>query len=187
MTAVVLEQERALVAIVPIDPGAFAVLCDQHVDRVYAYAWQCLHDRLAAEGAVTETFHRAVQNVSRHDWRDLPVTAWLFQIASHVIAARYRQPATLPREATGELRDRVPEPAAQVLRAEQPRALQMAVAALPLLQQQVLSLYYGQDLCDREIAVILERSEGTIKQALYRARRRLRHSLVARADDEDRR
>lgn len=185
MTAVVLEQERVLIATAHIDPGAFAVLYAQHVDRVYAYAWHSLHDRMAAEDVVAETFERAFQNLSRYEWRGVPFSAWLYRIASRAIAARYRQPTTLPLEAAGDLPDHDSGPVALALRAEQRRALHMAVAALPLLQHQVLSLYYGQDLCCREIAVILGRSEGAIKQALHRARRRLRHRLAARAGDEE--
>ncbi len=185
MTAVVREQERTLVMAARIDPGAFAVLYAQHVDRVYAYAWHSLHDRMAAEDVVAETFERAVQNLSRYEWRGVPFSAWLYRIASRAIAARYRQPTTLPLEAAADLPDRDAGPVALALRAEQRCDLQMAVAALPLLQQQVLGLYYGQDLCCREMAVILERSEGAIRQALYRARRRLRHRLAARAGDEE--
>ena len=105
-------------------------------------------------------------------------------MASQAIATRYRQSTTLPLEAAGGQPDRDPGPAALALCAERRHTLRTAVAALPLLQHQVLSLYYGQDLCYREIARILERNEGAIKQALDRARRRLQHRLAAAAGDE---
>lgn len=185
MTTPVLKQKRALVAATHTDPGAFAVLYEHHVDRVYAYAWHCLHDGMAAEDVVAETFDRALHHLPPYAWSDGISSTWLYRMASQAIATRYRPSTTLPLEAAGGRPDRDPGPAARALHRERRRALQTAVAALPLLQHQVLSLYYGQDLCCREIAVILGRSEGAIKQALHRARRRLRHRLAARAGDEE--
>lgn len=185
MTALVLEHERTLIAAAQADPRAFAVLYERHVDRVYAYAFQRLHDPMAADDVVSETFYRALQNLSRYEWRGVPFAAWLYRIAGHALATRYRQPATLPLDADGDLQDRDPGPEARALRREQRRTLHTAIALLPLLERQVVSLRYGQGLRYREIALLLERTEGAIKQGLYRARRHLSDDLCSWASDHD--
>jgi len=185
MTALVLEHERTLIAAAQADPRAFAVLYERHVDRVYAYALHGLHDPMAAEDVVSETFYRALQNLSRYEWRGVPFAAWLYRIAGNTMATRYRQPTTLPLDADGDLQDRDPGPEALALRSEQRRTLQTAIAMLPLLERQVLSLRYGQGLCYRDIALILERTEGAIKQVLYRARRHLYDDLCSWASDDE--
>ena len=55
--------------------------------------------------------------------------------------------------------------------------MRAAVAALPVLQRQVVVLRYRHDLQHKEIARILGCSEGTSKQLLHRARMRLRRVL----------
>jgi RNA polymerase sigma-70 factor, ECF subfamily len=185
MTALVLEHERTLIAAAQADPGAFSVLYERHVDRVYAYALHSLHDPMAAEDVVSETFYRALQNLSRYEWRGVPFAAWLYRIASNALATRYRQPATLPLDADGDLQDRDPGPEAQALRREQRRTLHTAIALLPLLERQVLSLRYGQGLCYRDIALLLGRTEGAVKQGLYRARRHLSDDLCSWASDDE--
>jgi RNA polymerase sigma-70 factor, ECF subfamily len=185
MTALVLEHERTLIAAAQADPGAFSVLYERHVARVYADALHSLHDPMAAEDVVSETFYRALANLSRYEWRGVPFSAWLYRIASNALATRYRQPATLPLDADGDLQDCDPGPETLALRREQRRALHTAIALLPLPERQVLSLRYGQGLRYREMALILERTEGAIKQGLYRARRSLYDDLCSWARDDE--
>lgn len=178
------EREHTLVAAAQNDPGAFAALYEQHVARIHAYALRCVHDGMAADDVVSETFHRALENLARYEWRGAPFSAWLFRIARNAIATRYRRAPTLPLEAADSLQDRDPGPEATMLRSEQRREVQAAVAALPSLQHQAVRLHYGQGLRTREIALMLGRSEGTIKQLLHRARRRMHQRLATGADDE---
>ena len=66
----------------------------------------------------------------------------------------------------------VSEPDVDVLR---------AVASLSAIHRAVVALYYFEDLSVAEIARVLGRSEGSVKVALYRARR----SLAAMLGEED--
>lgn len=179
MTAVLREREHSLIAAAQDDPGAFAAIYEQQVDHIYSYALHCLHDRMAAEDVVSETFGRAFENLARYEWRGVPVSAWLFRIASNAIVSHYRRMSTLPLDAAVYLQDGGPGPEEALLRSERQREVRAAVAALPLSQQQAVSLRYGQDLSYREIALILGRTEGTVKQLLHRARRGMQRRLAA--------
>jgi RNA polymerase sigma-70 factor (ECF subfamily) len=48
---------------------------------------------------------------------------------------------------------------------------------LPLKQRTALALYYVGDLTEREVAEVMQVSEGTVKQHLHRARQTLRETL----------
>jgi RNA polymerase sigma-70 factor (ECF subfamily) len=50
---------------------------------------------------------------------------------------------------------------------------------LPLKQRTALALYYVGDLTEREVAAVMNVSEGTVKQHLHRARQTLRETLEA--------
>ena len=56
--------------------------------------------------------------------------------------------------------------------------LDRAIAALPVRQHQVVTLYYIADLPVKEIARSLRVSEGTVKSQLHDARSRLRTALT---------
>ncbi len=139
---------------------------------------RCLHDRMAAEDVVSETFERAITYLPRYEWRGLPFRAWLYRIAGNAIAGRARHATTVALDDAPERADDAPGPEDALLRGERDRALMAVVSALPLVQRQVVLLRYGEDLAVKDIALVLGRSEGAVKASLYRAQRTL-HRLLA--------
>lgn len=176
--------ERKLVEAARDDPIAFESLYTRHVDAIYAYALQRVRDAMAAEDVVSETFYRALENLDRYEWRGVPFSAWLYRIASNVIAARYRREPPVPLEAADEMHDEAVGPEQSLLDGERQRALMAAVDLLPAEQQQAVILRYGHDLRNKEIAYIMGRSEGAVKQLLHRAIGRLQRRLDASGEGQ---
>ncbi len=172
------DDERKLIEAVQSDPRLFDRLYEQHVDAIYAYAFNRLRDAAAAEDIVSETFFRAFENLNRFEWRGVPFSAWLYRIASNAVAARFRHDPPAPLEAASDLQDGGPGPEQWLLRGERGRELRAAIACLPPEQQQVVFLRYGQELRNKEIATIMERSEGAVKQLLHRAMQGLQRRLT---------
>jgi RNA polymerase sigma-70 factor (ECF subfamily) len=177
------EHERRLVEAAREDPVAFGALYEQHVDAIYAYAWHRVRDDTVAQDVVSETFHRALENLGRYQWRGVPFSAWLYRIASNVIAARYRHEPAIHLDEADHLHDDGIGPEQSLLLGERRRELLAAVAALPADQQQAVILRYGQGLRNKEIAHIMGRSEGAVKQLLHRAIEGL-HRRLAVAEAE---
>ncbi len=177
------EQERRLVEEARANPVAFGTLYERHVDAIYAYALHRVRDSTAAEDVVSETFHRALENLDRYEWRGVPFSAWLYRIASNVIAARYRREPAGPLDEVSDLHDDDDGPEQSLIIGERRKELLTAVAGLPSDQQQVVILRYGQDLRNKEIAHIMGRSEGAVKQLLHRAIHGLQRRLAAPRDE----
>lgn len=96
---------------------------------------------------------------------------WLFTIARRVLVNRLREqyrpeaePPPVPDGPEDTFVDRV--------------ELVAGLAALPLLEREVLVLFHLQDLSLRECAAVLEVPPGTVKSRLFRARRMLRDRLL---------
>lgn len=58
--------------------------------------------------------------------------------------------------------------------------LYQAVEGLPSKYQQVIDLYYFQDMTVKEVATVLGRSQSLVKITLYRGRNQLRKALEER-------
>src|SRR5579862_6207816 len=94
-----LEIERKLVEAARSSPVAFGALYERYVDAIYSYALHRVGDTTVAEDIVSETFHRALENIQSFEWRGVAFSAWLYRIASNVIAARFRrEPVTSGEE-----------------------------------------------------------------------------------------
>jgi RNA polymerase sigma-70 factor, ECF subfamily len=167
------ESERLLIEDAKRDPSRFAALYDGHFHRIYAYVSRRVGSRAEAEDITAETFHQALENLPKFEWRGVPFAAWLFRIASNAISDHYRReakqkdlpPADPPQEDDAiEDADR----RAQVFR---------NVAVLPADQRRVIQLRFAEEKSIREVAEALGRSEGAVKQLQFRALQTLRERM----------
>lgn len=178
--------ERRLIEAAQSDRACFVDVYDKYFEVVYAYVARRTHDRAATEDLTSEVFRKALQNLPRWKWTGAPFAAWLFRIASNLIADRARRAAregneTLgpPNPTTAALADQHLE-----LEAEERRArLFKWVAALAEDQRRVVMLRFGEERSIKEIANEMGRSEGAVKQLQLRALENLRKNLIT----EDRR
>jgi len=165
-----LEAERNLVEAARSNPVAFGALYERYVDAIFAYAYHKVGDRTLAEDIVSETFHKALENIHGFEWRGVAFSAWLYRIASNAIAAKYRREPAMGDDEDLELAiDPEPGPEVALTTLERRTDVLAAVRALPDDQQQVVLLRFGQELRNKEIARIMERSEGAVKALLHRA------------------
>ncbi len=162
--------------------------------RIYRYILSMVRDIKEAEDLTQETFIRAVRSQdSLHDQAAL--SAWLYQIATHVTLDRLRQYARNNlKESDTDLEDmEVAEPCAPTLQkiAEQDEmstCVQDYLNRLPDHYRAVILLHDVHELTATEISHLLDESLATIKIRLHRARLKLRAALRSGCDfslDED--
>lgn len=169
--------EPLLVARAKRDPRAFGSLYDRYVPAVYRYCYRQLGDHHEAEDATGHTFRRALEALEGYQSTGAPFGAWLFKIAANHIADRRKARARLlPLDPSAPLpAPAEDEPSADRLVAqEQVAEVWQAVARLPVSQRRVLTLRFGQELTNQQVARILNRSETATKQLVYRALQALR-------------
>lgn len=163
--------EQLLIEAAQKNPGRFAELYEANFERVYAYVASRLRDRDEAEDVTAEVFHKALANLARFEWRGAPFAAWLYRIAANAIADRAARAAR-------ERSIRAPEdppPDDRGLEAVEHRArLFRLVRSLPKDQHRVIELRFAQEMSIREIAELMGRTEGAVKQLQFRALETLR-------------
>jgi RNA polymerase sigma-70 factor (ECF subfamily) len=172
-----LEAERLLILAAQRDRAAFAPLYERYVDQIFAYAYTLTRNRELAEDVTAATFAKAIEDIPRFEWRGVPYSAWLYRVASNLVARQARRPAWVDLDAHQAVDGLSPELIVeQRARADEVRA---AVAGLPDDQREAVLLRFGGDLRNREIAEIMGRSEGAVKLLTFRAITALRRQLGA--------
>jgi RNA polymerase sigma-70 factor (ECF subfamily) len=166
------EDDRLLIEAAQADPARFVEIYERHVDRIYAFVSRRTGNRAAAEDITSQVFEHALASIGRFEWRGLPVSAWLFRIASNALADHWRErsrSAAEPLADVPDLREREDT--------ERRIALYREVARLPDTQRQVIEMRFVEEKSIREVAAALNRSEGAVKQLQLRALENLRKSM----------
>lgn len=147
--------------------NALERLLDGYEQRVFRMALVMLRDRGLAEEVTQDVFLKVWRALPRYDGR-AAIGTWLYAIArntclSAVRRASYRRTSTL---------DEIDEPAASGVAPVDPD-LRRCIARLPVVEQQVVLLFYWEDQSVADVAAALGLPEGTVKSHLHRARKAL--------------
>src|SRR5260370_7706223 len=86
-------EERRLIKAAQSDPARFAEIYENYFELVYGYIARRVRNRAEAEDLTGEVFRKALASLPRFKWRGAPFAAWLFRIASNIIADRFKHVA----------------------------------------------------------------------------------------------
>jgi RNA polymerase sigma-70 factor, ECF subfamily len=165
-----MEQERLLIEAAQKDPHRFGELYEANFERVYVFVARRVQNRNEAEDVTAEVFEHALANITRFEWRGVPLSAWLYRIAANVIVDRSKQRARQRIEPLTE--DDLDHSKWNEI--EKRATLFQLVNALPPDQRSVVIKRFVDQMSIKEIALEMDRSEGAIKQLQYRALETLR-------------
>lgn len=183
-----LEAEQSLVLRSKTDVDAFAELYEANYSLILNYVIRRTGNVDLAKDIVSDTFLKAMENIQRFQWRNVPFSAWLYRIANNEINQTYR---TTKKQAisldqlqeehgfeveSSELTEEIINAQAELdERHQQFLYYQKKLLELPIKYQEVISLRYFEDKSMKEIAEILDKREGTIKSLLHRGLEKLRN------------
>lgn len=152
---------------------------DELIDRWHAPLWGYVRRLLGDGDMAAEVLQEAWIRVLR----GLPalrepsrLRGWLFTIARRTAMDRLRIKYSEPPSASIDDVDvagaEEPDPAHDI------EAMQQELARMPLVEREVLVLFYLEELTLDQIAEVLGVPPGTVKSRLFRARRMLRHQMT---------
>lgn len=148
----------------------------EQVPRLYNFFRYRTGDSEIAKDLTSQTMLKAWRYRQQYD-RDLGAfSAWLFQIARHLVVDHYRKNPLVPIP----FDDLEFVPAAFSLEREaQQRAdsqhLYQLLARLSIREQDIIALKFGADMTNREIARVLDLSESNVGTILHRSIQTLRN------------
>ena len=181
--AAIADSLRLVVRFQAGDPDAFRPIYERHFDGVYGYLLTAFRDRHEAEDGAQEIFIRVLRALPQYQFRGAPFEAWLYRIVrNHTLNVKQRSAPVSPTDpASIDLwRDRRDDRLSSSSGSDDSdRHLLVFVERLPPSQRQVLVLRYMVGLDWGDIAAVLGRTTGAVRQLEQRALSYLRTRLEA--------
>lgn len=164
------------------DPGAFALLYDQYVQKIYSYVIMRVGDPETAQDLTADVFLKALEALDTFTWRGHPFSSWLFRIAHNRVVDYLRK---------RERRRHLPllEEALQITNGVEPfhlveqqvsrKQLLAAITQLTDIQREIIALRFAAELPIAQVAKVLGISEGAVKARQHSALNALRRIMAA--------
>jgi len=163
-----IEDDRALVQAARADLRAFNGLYERHVTSVYRYLLVRVGNVADAEDLTSQTFLVAMENLDKYKG-ERPFLAWLFGIARHKVADKYRrQKPELMLETAADLADPQDDPDDLVSQKLQIEAVAQKLQTLSPDRAEAISLRLFGGLDIPEIARLMRKQEPAVRMLLHR-------------------
>jgi RNA polymerase sigma-70 factor (ECF subfamily) len=132
-----------------------------------------------AEELASDVFVRALEKIDSFQWRGVPIEAWLFRIAYNITVDSLRKTSrrkVAPLEDAGELASN-DNPEYEAIRSIEHQEMLQALDSLTPAQREVVSLRFFGGLTSREVAEVVNRTNGAVRELQSSALRALRRTL----------
>jgi RNA polymerase sigma-70 factor (ECF subfamily) len=159
------------------DPAALAAVVARYQRRLYRYFLRLVHDPAAADDLFQHTWLQVVRHLRRYD-PARSFDTWLFAIAHNAAMDLLRR---RPGESLDDREWSLPSPApdalATVLAGERAAILAAAMAGLPALYREALTLRFEEGMKLEEIADVTRAPLSTVKSRVQRGLEALRQKI----------
>ena len=170
--------EADLIEQARVDPAAFGILYDRHVQGVYRFVYSRVHERLLAEDLTGDVFFNALKAMPAYRHTEARFSAWLYRIASNAVTSYYRRARNqVDLETIGDLPDTTESVLDMVVRRDRSHQIWQAIDRLPSRQRKAMTLKFSADLSTEDIGRVMRTSPGAIKLLIFRAVQELRREL----------
>lgn len=164
------DEERLIQRAQADDPEAVSRLYRRHVESIYRYIHLRVGRQDLAEDLTGDVFVRALEALRTYQYRGVPFSAWLYRIAHDRVVDYYRREARREEDVMVEEPQDAERGPASTLEAGLARErLGKALRRLTPDQQMVISLKFGEDMTNVQVAELMDKTEGAVKSLQHRA------------------
>jgi RNA polymerase sigma-70 factor (ECF subfamily) len=158
---------------------AFSRIYDQYVEKIYRFIFIKVNSQQIAEDLCSETFIRCLNTFKKNKNKIENVQAFLYQIARNLVIDYYREKGKVeivPIEFVS-----IPDSNAgleeRALLDSDLGEIRQALTNLKENYQNIIICHYIDDLSIPEIALIMDKSEGSVRVTLHRALKALKNEI----------
>lgn len=182
--------EEKLLKDVENNPQKFGEIYEAFYKKIFGYVFRRTMDYDAAKDIAAETFFKAYISIGKFKWRNISVLYWLYRISTNELNNYFNSRKYLP-ESLNRIHEEYGFDITDYSNAESERILlegelekhqefisiNELIKKLDIRYQEVISLRYFEHKSIKEIAIILDKKEGTVKSLLSRGIDKLRENI----------
>lgn len=177
-------EHQIIQAILSGDHSKFEWLVEKYQAMVFRTAMGFVHNKEDAEDLTQDVFIRVFQAFKTFNG-DAEFSTWLYRITvntsiNHLNKIKNKGLLHFAEDILQQLFNKASEdqnPQQQLEQTERDKAIRKAIDALPEKQRTAFILSKYDDLTQKEIAAIMQSTEGSVEQLLQRAKSRLQKKL----------
>lgn len=183
--------EEQLLKDIENDPQKFGEIYEAFYNKIFGYVFRRSTDYDIAKDITAETFLKAYSNIGKFKWRNISVLYWLYQIATNELNRYFNNRKYMPeslcriQEEYGiDITDHSNAETESILLQEnlekhhEFKRINEQTKKLDTKYQDVISLRFFEQKSLKEIAIILNKKEGTVKSLLSRGIEKLRVNIT---------
>ena len=161
------------------EASAFGLLYDKYQPQIYRFIYLKVSHREEAEDLCHQVFLSAWQNIKSYEFKGFPFSSWLYSIARNKVIDHYRtkkffidiETVYITEENDKKTNESILDFKISL------ENVKKAIPELPQIEQDVIIMRFVEDMSPREIASILNKSEGSIRLIQHKAIKRLKELL----------
>ena len=170
--------EELLVHIQDGNHNAFATLVKKHSGRFYRLAYRFTNNRENAEDIVQESFIKLWERPDIWQARkNVKFTTWFYRVVANRCLDLQKRYAPSALEDDMQIEGNDPANDDFLIKQEEQRALEQAIANLPERQKTALNLCFYEGVSNQEAADIMGTNLKTLQSQLMRAKNGLKKQL----------
>jgi RNA polymerase sigma-70 factor (ECF subfamily) len=153
---------------------AFGRIYDQHVRTIYNFIYYKVYDKDAAEDLTSQTFFKALKNVSSID-PERPIVSWLYKIAHNTVLDHYRSKRSNEDiDDYWDLDDEKVDVVAELDTSVDMKRIDKYLKQLTNLEREIIFMRIWEELPYQAIAEIVGKSEANCKMIYSRTIKKLK-------------
>lgn len=184
------EEEEYLIGMIKIDSSEFGFFFDLHYSAIFNYVFHRLGDYEMSRDIASEVFLKAFINIHLFKYRGVPVLFWLYRIANNEMRQHFRKKKyslscfgrainiedwnVINMQSDEEEKNQLER---ELQEHENFLLIQQKIKLLSIDYQEVIALRFFERKTIKEIALIKNKKEGTVKSLLSRGIEKLRNLL----------
>lgn len=167
------------------DPAMFRPLYNRYYEPVFRYLYNRSQDEDLAADLCAQVFLKALQRLGDYTFQGVPLSAWLFRIAANEVAGHYRQLqkariVSIEEGGLHTLADEIEEDRSEARQ----QLLLSAMQSLKEAELALIEMRFFEHRSFKEIADILDITEGNAKVRTYRILERMKGIMTNKTNNE---